>query len=163
MDTDTTWTKEIRRVRLLAVLLPVLVLALLLTGCSKGGAQSGDTFTLGDATLHYTGYEITEDETGNDAIVITYEYTNNGEENNSLLWAVVEAPYQGDTALDTAMVWVDESALEAVSDSAFQEVAPGDTLEVKTTYILQDTRTPVTVKLESMNGDGTAEFTIELE
>jgi len=153
------------RNRILLLTAAIALTALLLSACGggSGGAKGGDTFTLGDAKLQYTGYDIAEDETGNDAIIITYEYTNNGEAPNSMLWAVLETPYQDGTELSTAMIWTDKESLKIVGDSATQEVGPGETLTVETVHTLQDTHTPVTVHLASMEGDDEAEFTIDLE
>lgn len=69
--------------RSLAAIL-ALVMALSLAACGgdkgKGGADDGgdkaEAITLGKYTAVFKGYTLTKDDEGNDAMVLTYDYTN---------------------------------------------------------------------------------------
>ena len=79
--------------------LVMIVLSLMLvfafTACG-GGGDSGDkkseksdpnVINTGEYTAEYKGYEIVKDSNGDDAIVVTWNFTNNGEESKSFGWA----------------------------------------------------------------------------
>lgn len=146
---------------LLALVLAVSALAL--SACGGSGEESVKPFEYGDYVLQYEGYELTKDEDGNDAIVLTYQFTNNSEEAGSMYWTVWEYPYQDDEQLDAAVIFVDEDSQETVSDSMYEEVEPGESTEVRTAYLLKDTSTPVKVELKEFGGDNSTEFTISIK
>ena len=60
-----------------------------LTACGKDKSEeTRNLIKLGDYELLYKGACIMEDSDGNDAIVLTLDFTNNGKENASYLWSV---------------------------------------------------------------------------
>ena len=75
--------------KLLSLLLAVLML-FSLTACGKGKTADANLIKLGDYELRYKDACIMEDSDGNDAIVLTLDFTNNGKENASYLWIVNE-------------------------------------------------------------------------
>ena len=72
-----------------------LVMALSLAACGgdkgKGGTDDGgdkaETITRGKYTAVFKGYTLTKDDEGNDAMVLTYDYTNGSKEEQSFAWA----------------------------------------------------------------------------
>ena len=66
-----------------------------------------------------------EDSAGNDAIVLTLDYTNKEKESASYLWSVNETLVQNGTELEVASIITNYDALETVIDNQFKEVAPG--------------------------------------
>ena len=68
------------KTRLLCLLLAALMLLSSLTACGKDKAKDSNLIKLGDYKLLYKGACIMEDSDGNDAIVLTLDFTNNGKE-----------------------------------------------------------------------------------
>ncbi len=81
------------KTKLLCLLLAVLML-FSLTACGKEKTADSNLIKLGDYELLYKGACIMEDSDGNDAIVLTLDFTNNGKENASYLWSVNETLMQ---------------------------------------------------------------------
>ena len=139
------------KTKLLCLLLAVLML-LSLTACGKDKAKDSNLIKLGDYELLYKGACIMEDSDGNDAIVLTLDFTNNGKENASYLWSVDETVMQNGVELEAATVFTDYDTFETVIEGQFTDVAPGATLEVRTAYLLQDTTSPVEATFEQFFG-----------
>ena len=118
------------KTKLLCLLLAVLMLLSSLTACGKDKAKDSNLIKLGDYELLYKGACIMEDSDGNDAIVLTLDFTNNGKENASYLWSVDETLMQNGVELETATVFTDYDTFETVIEGQFADVAPGATLEV---------------------------------
>ena len=127
--------------RKLFCLLLAAVMLFSLAACGKGEDETKDPnlLTVGEFELHYKGASIMKDREGNDALVLTLDFTNNSEETTDYFWAIYETVMQNDTELETAVVYLNEETLEAVDDSQYQNVAPGATFEVQTAYELIDT------------------------
>lgn len=150
--------------RKLFCLLLAAVMLFSLTACGKGEDETKDPnlLTVGEFELHYKGASIMKDREGNDALVLTLDFTNNSEETTDYFWAIYETVMQNDTELETAVVYLNEETLEAVDDSQYQNVAPGATFEVQTAYELIDTAGEVEVTFEEMEGDKNDSITIDL-
>ena len=102
-----------------------------------------------------------EDSAGNDAIVLTLDYTNKEKENASYLWSVNETLVQNGTELEVASIITNYDALETVIDNQFKEVAPGATLEVRTAFVLMDTTSEVKATFEDLLGSKNGTITID--
>ena len=150
---------EQTKAKLLCLLLAVLMLLSSLTACGKDKAKDSNLIKLGDYELLYKGACIMEDSDGNDAIVLTLDFTNNGKENASYLWSVNETLMQNGTELEVATIFQDYDSFETVVDSQFTDVAPGTTLEVRTAYLLQDTTSPVEATFEQFFGKKSGKIT----
>lgn len=62
---------------LAAILALVMALSLAACGGDKGkGGDKAEAITLGKYTAVFKGYTLTKDDEGNDAMVLTYDYTN---------------------------------------------------------------------------------------
>ena len=148
------------KTKLLCLLLAAVML-LSLTACGKDKAKDSNLIKLGDCELLYKSACIMEDSDGNDAIVLTLDFTNNGKENASYLWSVDETLMQNGTELEVATVFLDYDSFESAVDSQFKDVAPGATLEVRTAYLLQDTSSPVEVTFEQIFGKKSGKIIID--
>lgn len=102
-----------------------------------------------------------EDSAGNDAIVLTLDYTNKEKESASYLWSVNETLVQNGTELEVASIITNYDALETVIDNQFKEVAPGATLEVRTAFVLMDTTSEVKATFEDLLGSKNGTITID--
>ena len=149
------------KTKLLCLLLATLMLLSSLTACGKDKEKDSNLIKLGDYELLYKGACIMEDSDGNDAIVLTLDFTNNGKENASYLWSVNETLMQNGTELEVATIFQDYDSFETVVDSQFTDVAPGATLEVRTAYLLQDTTSPVEATFEQFFGKKSGKVTID--
>ena len=149
------------KTRLLCLLLAALMLLSSLTACGKDKAKDSNLIKLGDYELLYKGACIMEDSDGNDAIVLTLDFTNNGKDNASYLWSVDETVMQNGVELEVATVFTDYDTFETVIEGQFADVAPGTTVEVRTAYLLQDTTSPVEATFEQFLGKKSGKVTID--
>ena len=149
------------KTKLLCLLLAMPMLLSSLTACGKDKAKDSNLIKLGDYELLYKGACIMEDSDGNDAIVLTLDFTNNGKENASYLWSVNETLMQNGVELEAATVFADYDTFETVIEGQFADVAPGATVEVRTAYLLQDTTSPVEATFEQFFGKKNGKITID--
>ncbi|RHR11038.1 DUF5067 domain-containing protein [Pseudoflavonifractor sp. AF19-9AC] len=153
-----------KRTKLLCLFLAVLML-LSLTACGKGGKEEPEDpnlLTVGEFELRYKGASIMTDYEGNDALVLTLDFTNNSKETTDYFWAIYETAMHNDTELDMAIVYLNEETLESVDDSQYQNVDPGATVEIQTAFELDDTTGEVEVIFEEMTGSKNDSITIDL-
>ena len=135
-----------------------------LASCGKdGGKSSGDPnlIKLDDYELLYKSACIMENSDGKDALVLTLDFTNTGEESSSYLWNVLESATQNGTELSITTVYTDYETLAAISDSQWEEVAPGATIEVQTAFELLDTTNKVEVSFGTLFGSKSGKLTID--
>ena len=124
--------------RLLSLLLAA-VMVLGLAGCGGETASSDpNRFVIGDCELQYKGACLMTDMDGKDSIVLTLDFTNNGKENAVYLWSVFEKAVQNGVDLEGAFIYVSEDSYEMVTDAELADVAPGETIEVRSAYTLND-------------------------
>ena len=126
------------KTKTLCLLLAALMLLSSLTACGKDKEKDSNLIKLGDYELLYKGACIMEDSDGNDAIVLSLDFTNNSKENASYLWSVDETLMQNGTELEVATVYTDYDTFTTVIENQFEEVAPGATLEVQTAFVLNN-------------------------
>ena len=148
------------KTKLLCLLLAVLML-FSLTACGKEKTADSNLIKLGDYELLYKGACIMEDSDGNDAIVLTLDFTNNGKENASYLWSIDETVMQNGVELEIANVFTDYDTFETAIEGQFTEIAPGTTLEVKTAYVLKDAAAKVEATFEQLFGKKKGTITID--
>ena len=148
------------KTKLLCLLIAALML-LSLAACGKETATEPNLIKLGDRELLYKGACIMEDSSGNDAVVLTLDFTNNGKENASYLWSVDETVMQNGVELEVASIITNYDTFETVIDNQFKEVAPGATLEVKTAFVLSDTTSEIKATFEELLGSKKGTITID--
>ena len=148
------------KLRILSALLAVLML-LGLAACGKAEPSDPNKIKIGPYELFYKGAKIMTDYDGNDAIVVTLDYTNNSKEANSYLWSFVETVKQNDTELTGATIFLSEDSFDTVTDSQFSEVAAGETLEVQLAYVLADLTSEVELQWEELLGAKSGKLTID--
>ena len=148
------------KTKLLCLLIAALML-LSLTACGKETSKDPNLIKLDNYELLYKGACIMEDSDGNDAIVLTLDFTNKGKENASYLWSVDETVMQNGVELEVATIFTDYDSFETVIEGQFTEVAPGTTVEVKTAYVLKDAAAKVEVTFEQLFGKKKGTITID--
>ena len=149
------------KTKTLCLLLAALMLLSSLTACGKDKEKDSNLIKLGDYELLYKGACIMEDSDGNDAIVLTLDFTNNGKENASYLWSVDETLMQNGTELEVATVYTDYDTFTTVIENQFEEVAPGATLEVQTAFVLNNASGEIEATFEELLGSKSGTITID--
>ena len=93
--------------RFLSLLL-IAVLAISLCGCGGEGEKAeSNQIKLEDYELLYKDACIMTDSDGNDAIVLTLDFTNNSKESASYIWSIDETLVQNGEELEVAAVITD--------------------------------------------------------
>ena len=149
------------KTKTLCLLLAALMLLSSLTACGKDKEKDSNLIQLGDYELLYKGACIMEDSDGNDAIVLSLDFTNNSKENASYLWSVDETLMQNGTELEVATVYTDYDTFTTVIENQFEEVAPGATLEVQTAFVLNNASGEIEATFEELLGSKSGTITID--
>ncbi|MGN1203348.1 MAG: DUF5067 domain-containing protein [Eubacterium sp.] len=121
-------------------------------GASSVSAQSEEKSdgVIGDYGCVVKEASLCKDWTDKDAVLITYEFTNNSDSAISFDVALDARAYQDGIGLETAILDSDET------DWLDVDIKPGVTKEVKKAYVLRDTSTPVEIEVSefiSFNDD----------
>lgn len=138
---------KIKMKRSLAAIL-ALVMALSLAACGekdKGSDDGGDkaeTIVLGKYTAVFKGYTLTKDDEGNDALVLTYDYTNGSKDEQSFAWAFLFEATQAGEELGSPMF--DENGNQ-ITKNYEEMIKKGQTLEVAIALSLVNTTDDVTI------------------
>lgn len=149
------------KTKTLCLLLAALMLLSSLTACGKDKEKDSNLIQLGDYELLYKGACIMEDPDGNDAIVLSLDFTNNSKENASYLWSVDETLMQNGTELEVATVYTDYNTFTTVIENQFEEIAPGATLEVQTAFVLNNASGKIEATFEELLGSKSGTITID--
>ncbi len=151
-----------KKTRLLALLLAVLML-LSLAACGKEKTpEDPNHIVLSDFELRYKGAYITEDFEGNDALVLTLDFTNNSDSAASYYWSVFENATQDGETLETAHIFTDAETYTTLIDEQETELAAGETMEISTGFLLKSTTGTVKVRFEGMDDDKGGSVSIDL-
>ena len=137
------------------LLLLVGVMSLGFAACKKASEVplDPDHIVLDDYEIWYKGFDVTPDADGQSALVLTLDFTNNGKEATSYLWAVSEKAFQDGIGLEVATVFSDPDSYDTVTKAQLTEIVPGKTIEVKSAYVLPDSDTE-TVEVEFSQNPG---------
>ena len=147
--------------RFLSLLL-IAVLAISLCGCGGEGKKTeSNQIKLEDYELLYKDACIMTDSDGNDAVVLTLDFTNNSKESASYIWSINETLVQNGEELEVAAVITDYVSFATAVDKQFEDVVPGETLEVQTAYVLKDAAAPIKVTFEQLFGKKNGTITID--
>lgn len=99
--------------------------------------------TVGDFKCVVKGAKLCKDLTGKDAVLITYEFTNNSDSAVSFDVALDARAYQDGVGLETAILDEDTDYLDV-------DIKPGVTKEVKKAYNLRDTSTEIEIEISEL-------------
>lgn len=131
--------KQLRWLGLILILAGAMSLGL--TACEKKESETPSDpghIVLDDYEIQYKGFTVMQDVDGQSALVLTLDFTNNGKEATSYLWAVSEKVFLDGIGLDTATVLQDAGSKGTVTGAQLTEIMPGKTIEVKSAYRLPD-------------------------
>lgn len=110
---------------------------------AQEGTISTDN-TIGDYGCVVKGAELGKDWDGADAIIVTFEFTNNSSDAISFDIALDARAYQDGIGLESTILASDETSLVDV------DIKPGVTKEVKKAYVLNDTSTEVEIEVSEL-------------
>lgn len=99
--------------------------------------------TVGDFKCVVKGAKLCKDLRGKDAVLITYEFTNNSDSAVSFDVALDARAYQDGVGLETAILDEDTDYLDV-------DIKPGVTKEVKKAYNLRDTSTEIEIEVSEL-------------
>ena len=131
--------KQLRWLGLILILAGAMSLGL--TACEKKESETPSDpghIVLDDYEIQYKGFTVMPDVDGQSALVLTLDFTNNGKEATSYLWAVSEKVFLDGIGLDTATVLQGAGSKGTVTGAQLTEIMPGKTIEVKSAYRLPD-------------------------
>ena len=143
-----------RQAKKYIAILAVVSMLLVLGACVSSPAQPAATETsssetagsgtLGDYSVSITGYALAKTYEGKDAVVVTYNWTNNSQDTTDFLSAFNTMVYQDGAECDTAIVTGDSGYS---ADNQTKDVNPGESLDVQAAYLLQDRANPIDVSV----------------
>ena len=134
--------------RMLALAL-ALIMVLGLAACGKDKGDPNE-IVIGDYTAYYTHSEFVTDFDGDDAIAIYFDFTNNSDEDASFLWSMYYTLTQNGAEMEQATVFLSEDSFDTLFDTAMEDVAPGEMLEVVLTYKLADKEAPIEIEFTDL-------------
>ncbi len=105
----------------------------------EGSADTSDNI-IGDYGCVVKEATLCKDWENKDAVLITYEFTNNSSDAASFDVSLSDSVYQDGVGLETAI-------LDEDTDLVDVEIKPGVTKDVKKAYVLRDTSTPLEVEI----------------
>lgn len=140
-----------------------LLLSLALTACSTPSSDTGttnatvetnqitqakssdqkDSGTVGSYAITIKSATIGKSFDGKQAVIITYDFTNNHPEATSFLSAISDIVYQNGIQLESTVISND-------NDNWMKNIKTGATLEITRAYVLQDTTNPVDVEITEL-------------
>lgn len=145
-----------------ALLALIMIFSLTACGADKeAGSDDENLIVIGDYQALYKGSEIMEDCDGDNAIVVTYDFTNNSKESTSFFWSMFYTFTQNGQELELSSIFINENNDE-IADSGYEEVAPGDTLEVKSAYKLNNLTDDVVIDFSNLSDTEKDSLTIPL-
>jgi hypothetical protein len=100
--------------------------------------------TIGDYVCIVKSAKLCKDYAGKDAVLVTYEFTNNSSDAISFDVALTDSVYQDGIGLETAILDDDTDLFVDV------DIKPGITKEVKKAYELRDTSTPLEIEVSEL-------------
>ena len=157
--------KQLRWLGLILILAGAMSLGL--TACEKKESETPSDpghIVLDDYEIQYKGFTVMPDVDGQSALVLTLDFTNNGKEATSYLWAVSEKVFLDGIGLDTATVLQGAGAKGTVTGAQLTEIMPGKTIEVKSAYRLPDgDKKALEAEFSQLLGNKKGIFTIDLK
>lgn len=102
---------------------------------------------LGDYSVDIKDSTLTKDYSGKPSIVITYTFTNNGEEAVSAMFALRDTAYQNGIQLESAII--SDSAIYNAQNK-MKDIKTGGTLDVQAAFLLDSETAPVELEISEL-------------
>ncbi len=102
---------------------------------------------LGDYYVKILDIALAEDYEGKPAVIVTYNWTNNGDDAANFAFAFSAQVFQGGVECETAII-MDSDVYNA--DNYMKDIKPGVSLDIQLAYVLQDSQTPIEVEVSEL-------------
>lgn len=102
---------------------------------------------LGEYHVEIKDFQLITDYEGKAAILVSYDFTNNGDEEANAMWSLSDLAYQNGVQLDNAIV-MDSSIMN--SDDKMKDLQKGATLEIKEAFLLASDTAPVEFEVSEL-------------
>lgn len=109
-------------------------------------APAQDSGAVGDYNVSILDATLSKDYKDKDAIIVTYDFTNNGENETSFMVAISAKAYQDGIELESAIIMDDDFS----SEDQMKNIKPGATLTVQKAYVLDNNTSPVEIEVEEL-------------
>lgn len=116
---------------------------------SSSGKVESISLDNSEGTLKYTGFELSTDYDGNNAIIVYYDYTNKKEETSYVYETFYAQAFQNGVECETT--WLNYDGQNESLDNNAKEIQKGTTINVGFMYVLSDTENPVTIKVSDQS------------
>ena len=152
-------------IKLLAVVMMVAILCISFVGCVEDTVSTdNDVKTdsteaveraentdnkLGDYSVEIKSARLAEDYEGNPIVIVTYEFTNNEDEDGASFSVAFDDKVFQNGVECKHEYFIDDSA-NYNSDNQSKDIRVGTTLDVEVAYSLNDTTTPIEVEVSEL-------------
>lgn len=147
----------------------LLAAVLLLSLCACGGGEdkkeegaTSNRYDFGDYEVVFKSACIMANDMGEDSLVVYFDFTNNSDSAASYIWTIFEKLTQGDTELEPTFVLTNLETLNYIGETAVNEVEPGATLEVSSSYKLNNSTDKVKMTISDLFDNYTYDLTFDL-
>lgn len=103
--------------------------------------------SIGNIDVSIVDFKLSKDYEDHPSAIVTYEWTNNGDETTSFMFAADASVFQGGVECETAIV---SSGDDYDSELSMTEIKPGTTFTVQNAYVLRDTTSPIEVEVTEL-------------
>lgn len=109
--------------------------------------QSQSSGDIGDYTFSINDYVLTKDHDGNPAIIVDFDFTNNGEDTTNFMTAAYAKAFQDGVELESALIFNSDVYDAEIS---MKDIKTGASLNVQKAWVLSSETSPVEVELEEL-------------
>lgn len=102
--------------------------------------------TLANYYVKITGHRLLKDYEGKDALIVQYDFTNNGTEAACAMWDIYVKAFQDGIEMETAFI-MDDSYLGGNAD---KEIKPGVTISCEAAFVLSNLLSPVEIEVTEL-------------
>lgn len=103
-----------------------------------------DSGTVGNFTVAIKSAKLSKSYEGDDAVTVTYDFTNNGDEAQSFDVVIDDTVYQNGVELEFAVI------SGSTESNSMKKIQKGASLEVEKSYKLQDKTSPINVEVKEL-------------
>ncbi len=135
-----------------------------LTEAEAVEAIEGQEIEIHDYLIKYKGAFLTKDDNDQDTLIVSLDYTNGSETEDSFTWTISNAAVQDENPLkeNSENIVVNPEDGTTLFDEQFNYIEPGKTVEVHLAYTLDNTEDPVKVTLADVAEDYGKVLTLNL-
>lgn len=129
---------------------------------STANKQSDDPYeVLGETSVvKYLRCELMKDSNDQDAAALYFDFANNGTEADSFGWSFYYILKQNGQELESTTILREDYSY--LSETEYEDVNPGESMEVCITYALADTTSPIVITFTDLFDNVLKEMTIDL-